>query len=487
MLSTSNSNTRRRVPVKNKTNSIDENKNVDEEDNNQLKGLKYLAKGLFSIKNFAISYSETNGTLLPGFMPQTTIFGLNSPFSHSAPTLGFVLGSQADIRQQAANSGWVTKNPALNNLYSQTFSNNLNIRATVEPISRFKIMFTGSRRYSINENSYFRNMGSEENPQYSFDAADASRSRTGSFSISFLPIKTAFVKDRADNTSKLFENFINYRADISQRLASENNQSISGYQSNSQDVMIPAFLAAYSGTDPQKQSLNTRPKIPMPNWNINFNGFTKIPWVKNRFKSVTVSHSYRSSYSIGSFMGNLLYNPNQITFDGNGNYLSEFQIDQVNITEQFAPFFKLDLTMKNSITTRFEYKKDRTISLSLSNSQITEVKGYEYILGLGYRVQGVQLIFNGGNGQKQVSSDLDLRADISLRNNKTIIRRIEEESNQPTSGQSLITLKFSADYVVNNRINLKVFYDQIVTDYVVSSSFPTSNTNVGISLRFTLM
>ena len=163
------------------------------------------------------------------------------------------------------------------------------------------------------------------------------------------------------------------------------------------------------------------------------------------------------------------------------------QIDQINITEQFAPFLKLDLTMKNSMTTRFEYKKDRTISLSLSNSQITEVKGAEYLVGLGYRIQGVQLMFNGGNGQKQVNSDLDLRADISLRNNKTIIRRIQEESNQPTSGQSLITLKFSADYVINNRVNLKLFYDQVVTDYVVSSSFPTSNTNVGVSLRFTLM
>jgi len=484
MLSSSSLN-KNRVPVRNRSNNSESDNEEDQEEN--LKIFKYLAKGLFSVKNFAISYSETNGTLLPGFLPQPTIFGLYSPFNNSSPTLGFVLGSQSDIRMQAASNGWITTNPSLNNLYSQTFSSNLNIRATVEPVSRFKIMFTGSKRYSINENSYFRNVSSEENPQFSFDDADASRSRTGSFSISFLPIRTAFVKDRADNTSKLFENFINYRADISQRLANERSQSINGYQTNSQEVIIPAFLAAYSGADPQKQSLNTQPKIPMPNWNVNFNGFTKIPWVKNRFKNITLSHSYRSSYSIGSFMGNILYNPDEVNFDSNGNYLSEFQIDQVNITEQFAPFIKIDLTMKNSITTRFEYKKDRTVSLSLSNSQITEVKGQEYIVGLGYRVQGVQLAFNGGAGQRQVSSDLDLRADISLRSNKTIIRRIEEESNQPTSGQSLITLKFSADYVVNNRINLKVFYDQVVTDYVVSSSFPTSNTNVGVSLRFTLM
>ena len=451
--------------------------------------LKSIVKSIFSLKNVSFSYTETNGTLLPGFLPEADFFGLNSPLSNSAPTLGFVLGSQNDIRIPAANNNWITPNPNLNNLYTNTFSNNLNIRATVEPISRFKIMFTSSRRYTVNENEYFRNSAnaSQGNPIFEH----VSNSRTGNFNISFLPIKTAFVNDRIDNSSSLFDNFINYRFDIAKRLASQSglNTAIDsypdGYGPNSQDVMIPAFLAAYSGVNPNKQSLNKFPSIPMPNWNVNFNGFTKIPWIKRSFKNVTMSHSYRSSYSIGSFISNLLFE--EQLYDSNNNFISEFQIDQINITEQFAPFLKLDLTMKNSMTTRFEYKKDRTISLSLSNSQVTEVKGYEYIVGVGYRVQGVQLMFDSGSGKKQVSSDLDLRADISIRNNKTIIRRIEEESNQPTSGQSLITLKFSADYVVNNRVNLKLFYDQVVTDYVVSSSFPTSNTNVGVSLRFTLM
>ena len=169
-----------------------------------------------------------------------------------------------------------------------------------------------------------------------------------------------------------------------------------------------------------------------------------------------------------------------------GNYMPEIHIDQINITEQFAPFFKLDVTMKNSVTTRFEYKKDRTISLSLTNSQITEVKGNEYVAGLGYRIQDVRLLFNAGLGDQNVKSDLDLRADFSLRENKTIIRKIEELTNQPTSGQILITLKFAADYVIGNTMNIKLFYDQVITDYVVSSSFPTSNTNVGLSIRYNL-
>ena len=500
ILSNKNSSNRTRIPNRNgsKVPKKDDQDSLDDQD--KWKFLKFMAKGIFSVKNFAISYSETNGTYLPGFMPQTQVFGLNDPISNPAPTLGFVLGSQNDIRNLAAQNGWLSTDTLFNHLYSQTFSSNLNLRATVEPVSRFKIMFTGSRRYSESENEYFKNtvalqdVNGNSIPGATPVFEHMSTSKTGNFNISFLAIRTAFIKDRSDNTSELFDNFLLYRFNIAQRLAGDNatyQDFPDGYGASSQDVMIPAFLAAYSGADPESQSLNPFPQIPMPNWNVNFNGFTKIKWVKNNFKNITLSHSYRSSYSVGSFISNLNYvHPDLQVLDPNiysGNYIPELQIDQINITEQFAPFLKLDLTMKNSMTTRFEYKKDRTISLSLSNSQITEVKGAEYLVGLGYRIQGVQLMFNGGNGQKQVNSDLDLRADISLRNNKTIIRRIQEESNQPTSGQSLITLKFSADYVINNRVNLKLFYDQVVTDYVVSSSFPTSNTNVGVSLRFTLM
>ena len=473
-----------RVPKSPGRNSSQPNNKITSNQAEDAKFFKYFTRAIFSIKNVSISYSETNGTFLPGFIHDANFFGLNSPLSSPAPTLGFVLGSQNDIRIEAMNNGWITTNPLLNTLYTNSFTNNLNIRATVEPISRFKIMFTGNRRYTINENEYFVNTNTENSPQFNH----VSNSRAGNFNISFLPIRTSFIKDRADNSSSLFEDFINYRYEISERLAAESGilyDPNSGFTVTSQDVMIPAFLAAYSGVNPNRQSLNKFPSIPMPNWNLNFNGFTQIPWVKNRFKNITISHSYRSSYSVGSFVSNLLFD-NEL-YDASGNFLTEFQIDQVNITEQFAPFIKLDFTMKNSMTTRLEYKKDRTISLNLSNSQITEVKGSEYLVGLGYRVQDVELIFNGGSGQKKVSSDLDLRADISVRNNKTIIRRIEEDSNQPTSGQSLITLKFAADYVVNSRVNLKLFYDQVVTDYVVSSSFPTSNTNVGVSLRFTLM
>ena len=156
-----NNNNKTRVPTRNSIKNIDGDDSVDEDLDQKFKILNHIAKGLFSVKNFSISYTESNGTLLPGFLPETQFFGVNNPFSAPAPTLGFVLGSQSDIRMNAANNGWLTTDTLLNYLYTQTFSNNLNLRATVEPVSRFKIMFTGSRRYSENENEYFRNTSAD--------------------------------------------------------------------------------------------------------------------------------------------------------------------------------------------------------------------------------------------------------------------------------------------------------------------------------------
>ena len=487
LLSTQSGNKRNqsRVDVNRRPESTKKDKEDKKDTENKV--LKYIAKPIFSLKNISIAYTESNGTFLPGFLPNTGFFGINN--SSKSPTLGFVLGSQKDIRNIAAQRGWLTTDTMMNNLFSQTHSVNLNLRATIEPVSRFKIMLTASRRHAVNQSEYYRNQPDLlGNPNW----VSISPTTTGNFNMSFMTIKTSFVSDGTDNSSTLFNDFVAYRFQIAQKIASQNglptntNEYPNGYGPNAQDVLIPAFLAAYSGTSPNNQNLNLFPSIPWPNWNVNFDGLIKLKWFKERFKNISISHNYRSTYSIGSFISNLNFGNPDYLFDSYGNYLPEFQIDQVAITEQFAPFLKFDMTMKNSVSARLEYKKDRTISLSLTNSQITEVKGNEYVAGLGYRIQDVRLLFNTGLEDQNIKSDLDLRADFSLRENRTIIRKIEELSNQPTSGQILITLKFSADYVIGNTMNIKLFYDQVITDYVVSSSFPTSNTNVGLSIRYNL-
>ena len=142
--------------------------------------------------------------------------------------------------------------------------------------------------------------------------------------------------------------------------------------------------------------------------------------------------------------------------------------------------------MNNSIMARVEVKKDRTLTLGLSNNQLTERSTNEWVIGSGYRIKDVSFNLRTAGRQKKVTSDLDLKLDFSLRDNKVIIRKLEENLEEITGGNKVITMKFTADYVVNNRLNLRLFFDKTLTDPYVSSSFPSAVTNGGFSVRFTL-
>jgi cell surface protein SprA len=170
----------------------------------------------------------------------------------------------------------------------------------------------------------------------------------------------------------------------------------------------------------------------------------------------------------------------------NMSYHVAREISQVTINEQFSPLFKVDMTWKNSLLTKIEFKKSRVLALSLANNQLTETGSQEYVVGVGYRIKDVEFkMFSGGSGKK-ISSDLDLKLDFNLMNNKTVIRKVIEDVEQITMGQQLIKIKFSADYVVNQRLNIKLFYDRAITNPFISTTFPSSITNVGFSIRFTL-
>jgi cell surface protein SprA len=274
----------------------------------------------------------------------------------------------------------------------------------------------------------------------------------------------------------------------------DNNDTIltGGYGATSQEVMIPAFLAAYSGSNPANSKLTSFPAIPLPNWRITYDGFIKIPYIKKRFKQFSIGHAYRSTYSVGSYQTNLNYE--DLDKDGfadninmnNMSYHVEKEISQVTINEQFSPLFKVDMTWKNSLLTKVELKRNRVLALSLANNQLTETASLEYVFGVGYRIKDVEFkMFSGGRGKK-ISSDLDLKLDFSVMNNKTVIRKVIEDVEQITMGQQLIKVKFSTDYVINQRLNIKAFYDRVITNPFISTTFPSSITNVGFSLRFTL-
>jgi cell surface protein SprA len=266
----------------------------------------------------------------------------------------------------------------------------------------------------------------------------------------------------------------------------------SGYGKTSSEVLIPAFYAAYTKTNPEKVDLATFPSAfkMMPNWRITFDGLSKFPFVQTVFRSVNLSHQYRSVYQIGTYTTNLNF-----TDGGNGlsnlrdlqsNFLQKYQINAVTVSEQFSPLLNLDVNWKNNLTTRFEWRKSRTVTLNLSGNQVVDARTNDLIFGAGYRFDNVSIIIKTRNGQKAFKSDLNLKFDLSIRDNKTLTRKLIEDVNQPVSGVKVFTIGATADYVLSDRFNLQIFADHTMNNPFVATTYPTSNTNFGFSLKFTL-
>ncbi len=445
---------------------------------------------IMGFKTASISFTENNGILLPGFMPSPVALG--NDWNQNAPGLGFIFGSQEDLRESAARKRWLSTDSLSNNPYLTKYTSTVNARASFEPIPDLKIEFTANRTYSENVSQFYRVIPLTDSILKSIPTT------SGSFSISYMTILTSFSADNVDYSNATFQKFLDNRQIIASRLANANpnwnhqytvdtltGQSYpDGYGPTSQDVLIPAFMAAYSGRDPGGIGLNPFPKFPIPNWTLNYTGLGKIKAFKNIFRTITISNAYRSSYSVGSFRNDIKSrqeNGYETIKNMSGNYLSNNQIDQVTITEQFSPLVKVEISWVNSLLTNVEFKKSRNLSLSFVNNQLTELTSNEFIIGLGYRIKDVEIIIG-----KLLKSDITLKCDFSIRSNKTVLRRVDLNVNQISAGQQVISLNFSADYMLNERFTLRAFFDKVINNPFISSSFPNSTTNAGISVRFSL-
>ena len=369
-----------------------------------------------------------------------------------------------------------------------THNENLNFKVTLEPIRGLKIDLTANRTKSENNSRYYYH-NSPKDPY--------SEQITGNFSMTYITIGSAFEGASKDNNyySQAFEDFKKNRVDISNRLGNGTHVNEPGYSegygSLSQDVMGPAFLASYGWYyDQNSVPLNMFQKIPLPNWSIRYNGLKDIPIMKKLFKSVNISHAYRSSYIIGSFINNPDFSfgaGNIVIVDSTGNFIPQFEYNSVSIVEKFVPLINIDMTWVNNFTSRFEYKKTRTVTLSFTNNQITEISTEELGFSLGYRFDDFNLIFNFGDGQENFKSDLNIRANLKIRDTKTILRKIVEDDEIPSADQKSTIIGVSADYLLSNRLTLRLFYDQNISAPLVGTNpYRISNTDVGFSLRFTL-
>jgi cell surface protein SprA len=265
-----------------------------------------------------------------------------------------------------------------------------------------------------------------------------------------------------------------------------------GYGPLSQDVLRSSFLAAYTNTSPGKVSLRDFPLIPMPNWQLSYDGLAKMKPFKRWFKSITINHGYRSLYTIGAFTSNLTYVPEDDGFSYvrniNGDFIPQNEITNVAINEQFTPLIGLDLGWNNNLTSRIEIKNSRSLAMSFANNQLTEIYGNEYIVGAGYRFEDLPLIFQTEDGgKKAIKSDLRLTVDFSLRDNTTVLRKLVEDSNDIIAGQLISTIKTAADYRINEKVTIRLFFDRTLNNPKVSRTFRTTNTSFGFSVRFELV
>lgn len=442
---------------------------------------------LTSIKNVVGAYTQTKGIFLPGYLPKTSYFGIDN--ATGAPGLGFVLGSQRDIREMALSSGWLTRDTLQSQLYINTLREDLSLTSLIEPIKDLTITLTANKNKTMNYSTNFR---------YDEDARsfqNFSPFTTGDYSISFISLGTTFSEKSGSTVSKLFNEFMSNRQIISQRLGAQNINSsgstdgyADGYDKNSQDVLVSAFIAAYTGKSASSVSLNSFPKIPLPNWRLNYRGLTRIPLLAENFTSIDLRHSYRSVYSVNSFNTLLKYqeaNGAVISRDQNQNFLPSYQFAQVTIAEQFAPLIGIDTRLKSNVTANFEIGRTRMLGLSLANSQLAQMSENNIVLGLGYRTTKFRFPF-GLFKQVKMDNNMDFKLDVTIRDNKTVIYRADIEEAEVSSGAKNITFRPSVDYILNQRFNVRIFYDSNITKPYTSQTFNTSFSNFGFSLRVTL-
>ena len=426
-----------------------------------------------SVKQGKISYSENNGQLLPGYTEDIGFLG-------GAPT-SFAFGSQVDIRNRALENGWfVTRNQGddyYNKTFSKTHYNKLDYTFTLKPIKDLNIDVRGNKIQTRNISQQLDlidgNTQFEETPFF----------ETGNFSTSHSMLSTAF-KDG----DVLFQNLRDYRGLIANRLALENGAPISGFGQNSQQVLLPAFMAAYSGKSPDKVNTGLFRNIPIPNWTLRYSGLTKLKFFKKNFSNFVISHGYRSSYTVSSFTNNLQHDRSNPFANSNiaNNYEPELLVSAVTLVDEFSPLIKVDMKMRNSFSLRGEVKRDRTLTMNFNNSTLTDIRGTEYIFGMGYIFKDVKFNTRFTGKKQTLKGDVNLRADVSLRDNLTQIRSVDEDNDQISGGQKLFSIKFTADYRLSSSLTASFYYNHQTSKYAISTTFPRQAINAGFNIIYNL-
>jgi cell surface protein SprA len=469
---------------------------------------EYGARLLMTPRSFSFKYRSSHSMTLPLFTPEVgDIFGQSNNYGPMAPGLDFAFGfSGEDYVNKALDRGWLIVDDTQTSPAIWTKVKEYNFELNLEPIRGLKILLTS-------------NLTDNRTQQMQFMYENIPTIYTGSYTRTQVALATALKGSKASNgyQSDAFDQFINNIPVVANRyesayhgvtypttgflagnpLAGTNyNPEVGTVSQTSPDVLIPAFIAAYTGQDAKKITLQHFPGLSSvrPNWRVTYDGLSRMDIFKKWFKSFTLSHAYQCTYSVGSYTsyldwvavdGEMGFSNDQQT--GNPTPSSPYNISSVAITEKFAPLIGLSATLNNDLTLSAEYRDSRTLTLNTSAGQIVESTSKQFTIGTGYKIANFNSILKIGSKQGGVSNDLSLNLDFSFSSNQALIRKIESAYSQATNGSQTISINFMASYILSKRVTMSAYFEhQINKPLVTNASYPTTNSNYGISMNLSL-
>lgn len=494
------------------------------DDKKWYKGLQLASRLAMMVRNVSINYRSSYQLTLPGFLPSVgDAFG-QKKVGQMAPGLDFAFGMVGDdYIEKARNNDWLLCNDSIATPATTSRTDNLTLRATLEPVKDFKIDLSATRTKTT-----------QKSIQYMYEGTPTTQS--GAFQMTTISLSSAFEGMGNANSgyrSKTFEKFVNSLAGFRDRVEAQYagtvypagsalaggkfDASRTPVNQYSSDVMIPAFLKAYTSMGGNSLSVFPALSRMLPNWTIRYSGLGRLPWFNEHFKSVNINHSYKSVFAVGSYnsystfqeyMNGLGFVSDATT--GNPSPSSMFNISQVSINESFSPLLGMDVTFNNNMTVKAEYRQTRVLNLSMTSVQLNEALSKDWVIGMGYRINNFDVFgwgaktsrskSKGGNKnaanknasttktvQNGTNHDLNLRLDFSFRKQAAIVRDIASMVSSASSGNNALKLSFSADYTFSKLLTMSFYYDrQTNTPLLSSSSYPTTTQDFGLSIKFSL-
>lgn len=479
---------------------------------------KTVTRLLMAVRGINFDYSMVETTVLPGFLGTPQFFGTRG----NAPGYGFsLLGSQYtnpakvdEFLRRMENQDLLSKSLVMNNPFTQTRQKRFSYSTNLEPFKDFRIFIRGQLTRGDGYSFFYRDtLGN-----YGY----RSPVRNGNFNMSFWSFKTFFARmDEKNNYQyELFDNMVAYR-EVVQKLLNDRRENREGsYLLNSQDVLIPAFFAAYSGKDVNKVTermlglQNGRKNgsskspffLPLPNWRIDYNGLSNVKAFAKYFSSITINHSYNSTINVGNFTSSLDYGAQYINLAMMGyqfgslidrtiqldnpaaplSFMPVFVMSTITLEEKFMPFMGVNFTTKSKISGKLEYNRERRAGLNLANSQVAEYNSDDFVFGFGFRKNNVKLPFRGRDGNFIIlKNDVNFRFDWTIRNVRALQRRLDGDP-QPVQGNRNVQIRPSIQYQLNKRVAMNFYIEHLVNDPFVSTSFYRKSTTGGLNVRFSL-